>query len=83
VLFERVSLLEDVGMERLNLDAGDKKRGTGHMTVGVHGVQWVLKAAVKTAENGVLVPEHRVRVETPLRFQDDEMANDEEIVTSL
>jgi hypothetical protein len=38
VLFERVWFFEGVGMEQLNLDVGDKKRGIGHMTVGVHGV---------------------------------------------
>jgi hypothetical protein len=50
VLFKRVWFSKDVGIEQLNLDAGDKKRGIGHMTVGVHGVQWVPKAAAKTAE---------------------------------
>jgi hypothetical protein len=28
-----------VGIERLDLDAGDEKRGTSHMTVGEYGVQ--------------------------------------------
>jgi hypothetical protein len=56
VLFERVWFSEGVGMERLNLDAGDKKRGIGHMIVGVHGVQWVLKAAAKTAETSGRCP---------------------------
>jgi hypothetical protein len=55
-LFERVWFFEGVGMERLNLDAVDKKRGTGHMTVGVHGVQWVPKAAAKTAETSGRCP---------------------------
>jgi hypothetical protein len=50
--------------EELNLDAGDKKPGAGHMTVGVHMGHRKPKAAVKTAENSVrcpLVPEHRLR----------------------
>jgi hypothetical protein len=47
---------EDVKMEQLNLDVGDKKRGIGHMIVGVHGVWWVPKAAVKTTETSGRCP---------------------------
>jgi hypothetical protein len=47
---------EGVGMERVKVDAGDKRRGTGHMTVGVHGVHRVPKAAAKTAETSVPCP---------------------------
>jgi hypothetical protein len=56
VLFERVWFSEGVGMERVKVDAGDKRRGTGHMTGGVHGVHRVPKAAAKTAETSVLCP---------------------------
>lgn len=38
-------------MKRLNLDVGDRKGGTGHMTIGVHGVHWESKAVTKIAEN--------------------------------
>jgi hypothetical protein len=43
-------------MERVKVDVDDKKRGIGHMTVGVHGVHRVPKAAVKTAETSVPCP---------------------------
>jgi hypothetical protein len=43
-------------MERLNLNADDKKRVIDHMTVGVPGVQWVPKAAAKTAETSGRYP---------------------------
>jgi hypothetical protein len=40
----------------VKLYAGDEKQATGHMTIGVDGVHWVLKAAAKTAENSVRCP---------------------------